>query len=59
MYYQYRKHFNPRPREEGDVSTYDRYDNAGFYFNPRPREEGDIEAATPAQQNMLFQSTPS
>ena len=34
------KHFNPRPREEGDRglgSKFPRY----VYFNPRPREEGD------------------
>ena len=33
-------HFNPRPREEGDV-TRRRCAIIDTYFNPRPREEGD------------------
>ena len=32
--------FNPRPREEGDFSTYLSISILGD-FNPRPREEGD------------------
>ena len=34
------KHFNPRPREEGDLFT-DSQVNVPRDFNPRPREEGD------------------
>ena len=33
-------HFNPRPREEGDIFDCDYYVNFRN-FNPRPREEGD------------------
>ena len=33
-------HFNPRPREEGDILRCVQRSH-GFYFNPRPREEGD------------------
>ena len=33
-------HFNPRPREEGDIYCCI-YILKGGYFNPRPREEGD------------------
>ena len=33
-------HFNPRPREEGDIVC-DSYIYGGLHFNPRPREEGD------------------
>ena len=32
--------FNPRPREEGDLSYLQRAYEA-ICFNPRPREEGD------------------
>ena len=35
-----RLNFNPRPREEGDMSQ-SRENLLSFYFNPRPREEGD------------------
>ena len=35
------RHFNPRPREEGD-DTENGPKSIGIYFNPRPREEGDI-----------------
>ena len=34
------RHFNPRPREEGDRRTAIPTISAGN-FNPRPREEGD------------------
>ena len=33
-------YFNPRPREEGDVTHAQRSAGRG-HFNPRPREEGD------------------
>ena len=33
-------HFNPRPREEGDVGR-NTDDFVCGNFNPRPREEGD------------------
>ena len=33
-------YFNPRPREEGDVSFVTLFLMTG-HFNPRPREEGD------------------
>ena len=32
--------FNPRPREEGDLTASGRLTSRD-YFNPRPREEGD------------------
>ena len=35
------KHFNPRPREEGDFFG-GIHCLKSDYFNPRPREEGDI-----------------
>ena len=35
-----RRYFNPRPREEGDLSGGESTLTA-LYFNPRPREEGD------------------
>ena len=35
-----RLHFNPRPREEGDLSV-KVSSQISNYFNPRPREEGD------------------
>ena len=34
-------HFNPRPREEGDVEKCDMR-TVHSNFNPRPREEGDL-----------------
>ena len=36
------KDFNPRPREEGDVTMSGVIVN-GINFNPRPREEGDCK----------------
>ena len=33
-------HFNPRPREEGDI-LYRVQNDPRYDFNPRPREEGD------------------
>ena len=33
-------HFNPRPREEGDIARIS-VSLSYIYFNPRPREEGD------------------
>ena len=35
-------HFNPRPREEGDITTIV-FLITPTYFNPRPREEGDYQ----------------
>ena len=35
-----RGHFNPRPREEGDLAL-GVVENKNKDFNPRPREEGD------------------
>ena len=35
------RHFNPRPREEGDFLIHI-LTNTQKYFNPRPREEGDL-----------------
>ena len=35
------KHFNPRPREEGDCSNVS-FVGTSQHFNPRPREEGDL-----------------
>ena len=34
--------FNPRPREEGDISIF-LIVIVMYYFNPRPREEGDLQ----------------
>ena len=34
------KHFNPRPREEGDI-LFKSLQVGITNFNPRPREEGD------------------
>ena len=34
-------HFNPRPREEGDIKFGNKY-RRNSHFNPRPREEGDV-----------------
>ena len=34
-------HFNPRPREEGDITYLCENYMIVMYFNPRPREEGD------------------
>ncbi len=35
-----KEHFNPRPREEGDLKRFC-FEICRSYFNPRPREEGD------------------
>ena len=35
------EHFNPRPREEGDIEGFDSVTYTAD-FNPRPREEGDV-----------------
>ena len=45
-------YFNPRPREEGDISFAPLTDNREN-FNPRPREEGDhIEPAKRIYQGI-------
>ena len=52
-----RKYFNPRPREEGDVSN----SCSGaviVYFNPRPREEGDEVTLFPAIRTTYFNPRP-
>ena len=36
-----KQNFNPRPREEGDLSPTSNIQPA-VDFNPRPREEGDL-----------------
>ena len=41
------KHFNPRPREEGDSKSLARPGKSSN-FNPRPREEGDLSALVAA-----------
>ena len=50
--------FNPRPREEGDVSL-TVHKGVKIYFNPRPREEGDTIWALAVVTTEIFQSTPS
>ena len=34
-------YFNPRPRKEGDYTSFRNGRRSGSYFNPRPRKEGD------------------
>ena len=49
--------FNPRPREEGDLSLKiftDFFDN----FNPRPREEGDRSGAESTLTDLYFNPRP-
>ena len=43
--------FNPRPREEGDLSV-KASSQISNYFNPRPREEGDVITHVTACQNL-------
>ena len=40
-----RRRFNPRPREGGDRTIFDRT-GQGTCFNPRPREGGDVQFST-------------
>ena len=54
-----KRHFNPRPREEGDIIVKRQSYCEQFYFNPRPREEGDIPPCPCSRRLLLFQSTPS
>ena len=52
------KHFNPRPREEGDWRIIV-LNKSLRNFNPRPREEGDQDIWDFLFCNRTFQSTPS
>ena len=49
--------FNPRPREEGDITI-----NGNFpcfkYFNPRPREEGDAPVTVRVSLTVYFNPRP-
>ena len=51
-------HFNPRPREEGDI-IFTWCLPYIMYFNPRPREEGDFLWFSVILFCCKFQSTPS
>ena len=51
------KHFNPRPREEGDSEPVI-VCSASFYFNPRPREEGDIGTVAIERCTYYFNPRP-
>ena len=57
-YHSPNKHFNPRPREEGDEYIADIRELLN-HFNPRPREEGDINTISQTVAIIVFQSTPS
>ena len=50
-------YFNPRPREEGDVSS-TAQDTACPHFNPRPREEGDSRYSRPPIRAGHFNPRP-
>ena len=49
--------FNPRPREEGDISP-NFHKTITKYFNPRPREEGDYIASMPFSPTTHFNPRP-
>ena len=51
-------HFNPRPREEGDL-IHILSKLLQTYFNPRPHEEGDLFSRYGSKKDISFQSTPS
>ena len=50
-------HFNPRPREEGDITRVNSLLRK-TYFNPRPREEGDGNTAGNGKTNTYFNPRP-
>ncbi len=57
QFFRQRKHFNPRPREEGDtVFLQEHY--ADDHFNPRPREEGDKQKSCEVFMKKNFNPRP-
>ena len=51
------KHFNPRPREEGDAPSVHKK-GVNNDFNPRPREEGDLAIVFIFMQQKYFNPRP-
>ncbi len=49
--------FNPRPREEGDMTEFSHILRC-FDFNPRPREEGDHEGILDINKIVNFNPRP-
>ena len=57
LLYEYGVNFNPRPREEGDVTQGQRVRQLRN-FNPRPREEGDLIFSSKLSTGCYFNPRP-